>query len=337
LVKISRKLSQKQKEAYVALMKHYLDIFAWSYEDLKVFDTEIIRHKIPLKPRSKPVKQKFKKFNPLLLPIIEKEMKRLLEEKIIVPLRYSEWVANLVSIRKKNGEIRLCVDFKNLNMCSLKDNYPLPKMDYILQRVIGAKRISMLDGYSGYNQILVMEEDKKKTAFTTPWGTFMYEKMPFGFMNAGTTFQRAMDIAFIGEKDRFVVIYLDDITIFSASNEEHFHHLKQTFEKCRRYGISLNPKKSHFAMEEGKILGHIVSPEGIKIDSERVKEIQQIDIPRNKKSIHSFIGKINFLRRFIPNFAKIVKYITDMLKKDAEIKWILEARESFERIKQAIV
>ena len=146
-----------------------------------------------------------------------------------------------------------------------------------------------------------------------------------------------MDIAFIGEKDGFVVIYLDDITIFSASDEEHLHHLKHTFEKCRRYSISLNPKKSHFAMEEGKILGHIVSPEGIKIDPKRVKAIQQIDIPRNKKSIQSFIGKINFLRRFIPNFAEIVKYITDMLKKDAEIKWIPEAREYFKKIKQAIV
>ena len=141
-----------------------------------------------------------------------------------------------------------------------------------------------------------------------------------------------MDISFIGEKDRFVVIYLDDITVFSASDKEHLQHLKQTFEKCRMYGISLNPKKSHFAMEEGKILGHIVSHEGIKIDPERVKAIQQIDILRNNKSIQSFIGKINFLRRFIPNFAKIIKYITEMLKKDAEIKWIPKAKESFERI-----
>jgi hypothetical protein len=195
----------------------------------------------------------------------------------------------------------------------------------------------MLDGYLGYNQISIMEEDKKKTTFTTPWGTFMYEKMPFGLMNAGATFQRAMDIAFIGEKDRFTVIYLDDITVFSTSDEEHLQHLKQTFKKCRRYGISLNPKKSHFSMEEGKLLGHIVSPEGIKIDPERVKAIQQIDIPRNKKSIQSFIGKIIFLRRFIPNFAEIIKYITDMLKKDEKIKWIPEAKESFENIRQALV
>jgi ribonuclease HI len=337
MVKLSRKLPEKQRDRYVNLMKQFSDVFSWSYEDLKVFDTEIMQHKIPLKPGSKPFKKKSRQFNPLLLPIIEKELKRLLNAKIIVPLRYSEWVANLVPVRKKNGEIRLCVDFRNLNRCSLKDNYPLPKMDHILQRVVGAKRISMLDGYSGYNQISVMEEDKKKTTFTTPWGTFMYEKMPFGLMNAGATFQRAMDITFIGEKDKFMVIYLDDIIVFSTSDDEHLQHLKQTFEKCRRYGISLNPKKSHFSMEEGKLLGHIVSPEGIKIDPERVKAIQQIDIPRNKKSIQSFIGKINFLRRFIPNFAEIIKHIIDMLKKDAEIKWIPEAKESFEKIKQDLI
>ena len=126
-------------------------------------------------------------------------MKKLLKAKIIVPLRYSEWVANLVPVRKKNGEIRLCVDFRNLNRASLKDNYSLPNMDYILHKVVGASRMSMMDGFSGYNQVVVLPEDQKKTAFTTPWGTFMYAKMPFGLINAGATFQRAMDIACVGE------------------------------------------------------------------------------------------------------------------------------------------
>ena len=133
-------------------------------------------------------------------------MKKLLDAKIIVPLRYSSWVANLVPVRKKNGEIRLCVDFRNLNRSSLKDNYPLPKIEQILQKVVGAQRISMVDGFSGYNQIAMHPDDKEKTAFTTPWGAFMYDKMPFGLMNVGATFQRAMDIAFVGEKDKFVVI-----------------------------------------------------------------------------------------------------------------------------------
>jgi hypothetical protein len=128
-------------------------------------------------------------------------------------------------------------------------------MEHILQRVIGSKRISMIDGFSGYNQISVHPEDREKTTFTTPWGTFMYAKMPFGLMNAGETFQRAMDIAFVGEKDKFVVIYLDDIIVFSKSDQEHLQHLKKVFLKCRMYGLSLNPKKSQFSMKEGKLLG----------------------------------------------------------------------------------
>jgi hypothetical protein len=189
------------------------------------------------------------------LPIIEKEVKNILDEKIIIPLRYSEWVANLVPVRKKNGEIRLCVNFQNLTRSSKKDDYPLLKMEHILQRVTGASRMSMIDGFSGYNQISVFPEDREKKSFTTPWGTFMYAKMPFGLMNAGATFQRAMGIAFIGEKDKFIVIYLDDITVFSRSNKEHCYHLREVFLKCRRFGLSLNPKKSFFFHEGGKVTG----------------------------------------------------------------------------------
>jgi hypothetical protein len=124
--------------------------------------------------------------------VVEREVKKILEVKIIVPLRYSDWVENLVPVRKKSGEIRLCVDFRNLNKSSLKDNYPLPKMDHVLERVVGANKMSMIDGFSGYNQIAMNEQDKKRTSFTTPWGTFMYDKMPFSLMNAGATFQRAL-------------------------------------------------------------------------------------------------------------------------------------------------
>ena len=134
----------------------------------------------------------------MLMSIIERELKRMLDANIIVPLRYSNWVAKLVLVRKKSGEIRLCVDFKNLNKCYLKENYPLPKMDHILQRVVGAHRISLLDGYIGYNQIADCQEDKENTTFTTPWRKFMYDNMTFGIMNAGATFQRAMDIDFVG-------------------------------------------------------------------------------------------------------------------------------------------
>ena len=150
--------------------------------------------------------------------------------------------------------------------------------------------MSMMDGFSGYNQVAVLPEDQKKTTFTTPWGTFMYARMPFGLINAGATFQRAMDIAFIGEQDQFVVVYLDDITVFSKNYVEHIEHLRRTFEKCRRYGLSLNPQKSLFALEEGKLLGHIVAKNGVKIDHKRVKVINGIALPKNKKEIQVFLG-----------------------------------------------
>jgi hypothetical protein len=165
---------------------------------------------------------------------------------------------------------------------------------------------------------------------------FMYENMSFGLMNVGKTFQRAMDIAFVEEKHKFILIYLDDITGFSDFDEQHLEHLRKVFQKCRKFGISLNPKKSNFGMQEGNLLGHIISKEGIKIDPTRVEGILKISTPRRNKEVQSFLGKVNFMRRFIPNLVEIIKHITNMLRKGNEIKWTPEARKSFEDIKVAL-
>ena len=133
------------------------------------------------------------------------------------------------------------MDFKNLNAAGDKDNYPLPKMETLLQRVIGSGMMSMLDGFSGYNQVMVKKEDRHETTFITPWGTFEYLRMPFGLTNAGDTFQRAMDFAFKGLIGKIIEIYQDDLTIFSKDGKSHIGHLKQVFARCREFGISLNP------------------------------------------------------------------------------------------------
>jgi hypothetical protein len=317
MVKLSKYLPPEQKLKYIELFKEYSDVFSWGYEDLKAYDTSIIQHRIPIKEDQKPFRQKLRRINPKLLPLIEKEIKKMYDANIIVPLRFSKWVSNLVPTRKKTGEIRLCIDFRNLNKASLKDNYPLPKMDHLLQRVVRSSRIYLLDGFSVYNQVLVHPDDQEKTTFTTPWGTFMYVKMPFGLMNAGATFQRAMDITFVEESGKFIVVYLDDVTVFSQSDDEHLRHLRQVFKKCRRFVISLNPKKCLFGLEEGKLLGHIISKEGIRIDPSIIEAILKLEHPRNLKELQSFIGKINFLRRFIPNLAELLQNITNMLKKYA--------------------
>jgi hypothetical protein len=183
---------------------------------------------------------------------------------------------------------------------------------------------------------MVQPYDRKKIAFTTPWGKFMYVKMPFGFMNTGATFQRAMNITFGEEKEKFIVIYLDDITVFFDSNKQHLEHMKKVFQKCRKFNIYLNPKKSHFGMQEGKLLGNIISKQGIKIDPIRVEGILNINTHQSKKEVQSFLGKVNFLRRFISNIAEIINHITRMLRKGNEIKWIPKAKISFEDIKVAL-
>ena len=159
IIKLSASLPPDQKPKYVDLFKEFQDVFARSYEDLKSYDTSVIQHTIPLKPDQKPFKQKLRRINPMLLPVMEQEVQKMFKAGIIAPIRFSEWISNLVPTRKKTGEIRLCVDLRNLNQVSLKDNYPLPKMDHILQRVVGASRISLLDGFSGFNQILVHPDD----------------------------------------------------------------------------------------------------------------------------------------------------------------------------------
>jgi 6-pyruvoyl-tetrahydropterin synthase len=146
-VKLSRSLNKEKRVEYTELLREFSDVFAWSYEYLKTYDTSFIEHKISLRKEAKPFRQKLRQINPMLFPVMEREVKKLLDAQITVPLRYSEWVANLVPVRKKSGEIMLCVDFRNLNKSSKKDNYPLPNMEHILQRVTGAYRISMIDGF----------------------------------------------------------------------------------------------------------------------------------------------------------------------------------------------
>ena len=157
----------------------------------------------------------------------------------------------MVPVRKKNSDIRLCFDFRNLNKSSEKDNYLVPPMEQILQNVSGSEILSLLDGFSGYNQILVSPDDQLKMDFRTPWGTYAYRKIPFGLINAGATFQRAMDIAFRGLINHSVVVYLDEITAFSKCRHDHINHLGKLFERSRKFGVSLNPKKTIFVVSEG--------------------------------------------------------------------------------------
>eukprot|EP00253_Pinus_taeda_P020679 PITA_20679 len=236
-----------------------------------------------------------------LEPLVKKELNKILDAKIIFHVRHTRWVANLMPVRKKNGDIRLCIDFRNLNRASQKDNYHVPSMEHILQCIFGSEMLSLLDGLSGYNQVLVSNGDQLKTTFNTKWGTYAYRKMPFGLINVDITFQRAMDIDFRGLINRSVVVYMDDITLYSYRRRDHIYHLKQIFERCQR-----------------------------------VDTIMRIQPTTNKRAMQSFCEKINFVRKFVSSFTEIMRPIQLMMKKDDVYRWSDEAKKSFQQIKEAI-
>ena len=168
-------------------------------------------------------------------------------------------------------------------------------------------------------------------------GNIRIPKIPFWLINVGATFQRAMDITFRGIINSSFVIYLDDIIVYYKNRNNHVNHLKHIFERCRKFGISLNPKKCYFALLEDKLLGFIVSKKGIHIDPNRIQEIENIPLPHNKKTMKSFLGQINFVKIFVPVFSQIILPLQSMMKKNSIFKRGKEERNSFELIKKAII
>jgi hypothetical protein len=196
--------------------------------------------------------------------------------------------------------------------------------------------LSLLDGFSGYNQINVKRIDRYKTSFTTRWGTFSYECMPFSLSNAGATFQRAMKLAFDDLIGKIIHVYLDDLTIYSKNRLYNIGHLGKFLMRSRKFGISLNPSKSIFGVTKGKILRHIISDSGISIDPERIAAILNLPAPTSKKEVQAFMGIINLIHRFVLDFSLMVKLIHNLLKKDRYFSWTDDLENSFVRIKKAI-
>jgi hypothetical protein len=183
---------------------------------------------------------------------------------------------------------------------------------------------------------LVAKQDKSKTTFITPCETYAYARMPFGLKNAGATFQKAMDHAFNKLIGTFMEGYQDDLTVHSKKREDHIHHLRKVFERCRLNNVFRNPKKCLFFVTQGKLLGHIVCNEGIYIDPERVKEINDLKPPTSNKGVQSFFGKNNFVQRFVPDYTSIVKPINLLLKKEQRFEWMIDTQEVFNNIKGEI-
>jgi hypothetical protein len=240
-----------------------------------------------------------------------------------------------MSVNKKQGTIRVCTDFRDLNKAYPKDNFPTPFIDQIIDECVGCEDFSFMDGFSGYNQIQIKPEDQHKMTFICSWGTFVYCKMPFGLKNAGATFQRTMYFAFHDLK-HIVEAYLDDLASRSQTRMDHPMHLQLIFEHCRYFRIRLNPNKCIFCVTSRRLLGFIVSTIGIMVDPLKVEAIIQLPPPRKILQLQSLQGKANFLRCFIAKYVEITKGFMHLLKKDVPFHWDDATQCSFDALKHAL-
>jgi hypothetical protein len=214
----------------------------------------------------------------------------------------------------------MCVDYKPLNEVTIKNKYPLPQINILFDQLTGARVFSKIDLRSGYHQIRIRPEDIPKTAFNTRYGLFKYLVMSFGLTNAPAHFTYLMNSVFMPELDKFVVVFIDDILIYSKNEEEHAKHLQlyAKFSKCA------------FWLEEIQFLGHVLSAKGIAVDPSKVKDILEWKPPTTAHQVRSFLGLAGYYRRFIPDFSKIVKPITGLLKNDTKFDWSSKCNEAFE-------
>jgi hypothetical protein len=214
---VSAKLDPEYKQELINLLKEYKDCFAREYYEMPSLDRSIVEHRLLIKPGYRPFKQAPRRFNPNILDDIKKETERLLEAKFIRPCRYAEWISNVVPVYKKNGKLRVCIDFRDLNKATPMDGYPMPIVDMLVDAAVGHKMISFMDGNAGYNQIFMATEDIAKTTFRCPGaiGLFEWIVMTFGLKNAGATYQRAMNYIFHELIGRVVEIYIDDVVVKS--------------------------------------------------------------------------------------------------------------------------
>jgi len=246
-----------------------------------------------------------------------------------------DWVSNVVPVNKKQGIIRICIDYRDINQACPKDNYPTPYIDQIIDDCVGSKIFSFMDGFSGYNQINILPADQPKMAFICPWGTFAYCKLPFGLKNTGATFQTAMSYAFHDIK-HIVQHSLNDLLAQLLRRANHFIHLRAIFMRCRHYQIRLNPQKCVFYIEMGHLLGFVVSKGNIRVDPLKVEAIVKLPPPLTLHQLQSLQGKANLLRRFIPNYAEITKGFTKLLKQNTPFFWDEIADKSFDALKHTL-
>jgi len=331
-------LNREEKRAVEEICEDFCDIFHLEKDILTC--TTAIAHEIKTRVDSAPVNVR-----PYRLPEKHKEevnrqITNMLNDEIIRP-SMSQWNAPLLVVPKKTDasgkpKLRVVVDFRKLNDLTIGDSFPLPNITDILDQLGNAKYFSTLDLASGYHQIPMHEEHKNKTAFSTPYGHFEFNRMPFGLKNAPATFQRLMNSVLTGIQGLKCLVYLDDIVIYGPNLKEHNKRLIQVMDRLRKHNLKLQPDKCEFLRKEVTYLGHIITEDGIRPDPNKLCAVENFPVPKKVKDVQSFLGLAGYYRKFIEDFSKIAKPLTKLTKKGEKFNWTAEQQIAFQSLKEKL-
>ena len=351
---IAENLQPDQEDKLLAVLRDHKQAIGWTLADIKGISPSTCMHRILLEEEAKPVRQPQRRLNPLLMEVVKKEISKLLEAGIIFPISDSKWVSPIQVVPKKSGVTvvanknneliptrvqnswRVCIDYRKLNQATRKDHFPLPFIDQMLERLAGKSHYCFLDGYTGYFQIHIAPEDQEKTTFTCPFGTFAYRRMPFGLCNAPATFQRCMVSLFSDFLENCIEVFMDDFTVYGNSFDECLDSLSRVLKRCIETNLVLNFEKCHFMVEQGIVLGHVVSSKGIEVDRAKIDVISSLPYPTCVREVRSFLGHAGFYRRFIKDFSTIALPLSNLLQKEVLFDFNDPCKEAFNKLKQAL-
>jgi hypothetical protein len=289
-VLLGSQLSDEQEKTLLRFLFNNKDVFSWLANDLYGVNRDVIEHSLSVDPSFRPRKQRLQKMSEDKAEGAQNEVKRLLSAGVIREMKYPEWLANTVMVKKANGKWRMCIDFTYLNKACPKDEFPLPRIDSLVDAAASTEVMSLLDCYSGYHRIWMKKEDEPKTSFITPSGTYCYLRMPEGLKNAGGSFSRMIAKVLHSQLGKNILTYIDDIIVKSTKQENHIADLQETFANFRQAGLKLNPEKCVFGVKKGKFLGYLVSTKGIKANPSKIEAILRMEPPNSKKG-GSTIGR----------------------------------------------
>ncbi|GJS34396.1 reverse transcriptase domain-containing protein [Tanacetum coccineum] len=259
-----------------------------------------------------------------------------LQDKGFIRPSHSPWGAPVLFVKKKDGSFRMCIDYRELNKLTVKNRYPLPRIDDLFDQLQGSRYFSKIDLRSGYHQLRVHEEDIPKTAFRTRYGHFEFTVMPFGLTNAPAVFMDLMNRVCKPYLDKFVIVFIDDILIYSKSKEEHEGHLRLVLELLRREKLYAKFSKCEFWLQEVHFLGHVINQGGIHVDPGKIKAVKNWEAPTSPAGVRSFLGLAGYYRRFIANFFRIAKPLTLLTQKNKKYVWGAEQEEAFQLLKSKL-